>query len=66
MPLHFERGWNVYVDGERDVMLWVGQAADGRMYGMSGAKILLVTGPQIASRIAYATWQRSRARQERP
>lgn len=56
--LSFERGWNVFVDGERQPMLWVGQHADGRMYGLLGAEIVLVTGPQVPSRIAFLTWQR--------
>lgn len=57
--LSFERGWNVFVNGERNHMLWVGQHADGRMYGLLGSQIILVTGPQNPSRIAFLTWQRT-------
>lgn len=62
--LTFERGWNVFVNGAREQMLWVGQHADGRMYGLNGAAIVLVTGPQTPSRIAFLAWQRTRAAED--
>lgn len=55
----FVRGWNVYADGERLPMLWVGQTDDGRMYGIQGAAILVVSGAHEASRVAFATYKRA-------
>jgi hypothetical protein len=57
--IKFERGWNVYADGKRLPMLWVGQTDDGRMYGIQGAAILVVTGPREASRVAYSAYARA-------
>jgi hypothetical protein len=53
----FVRGWNVYVNGERSPMLYVAQDENGRMYGLTGTRIVITRGPQIASRIAFMTWQ---------
>ena len=53
----FVRGWNVYLDGERAAMLYVGLTADNMMCGLQGAKILATMAtpsPIEVARCLYA------------